>query len=180
MSTVDDAMQELWDELDAQAKLDGLDQDDDDELIGWVLRQVNHLKADIEAIQKQAAVRQRQLETKREAIMHQYGERMREIIDKKVAEVKGDKRSVDTEWGRIGIRKIPGRESVKIDDLDRAIGAATESCPQAIKMDISKSELHRYIQETGEEIDGVHVERSPDKEVIYADNLHVAEREIHQ
>jgi hypothetical protein len=180
MSTVDDAMKELWDELDAQAKLDGLEEDDDDELIGWVLRQVNHIEADIEAIKKQADVRQRQLKARREALMHQYGERVREIIDKKVAEAKGNKRSVDTEWGRIGIRTVPGRESVKVDDLDKAIAAATSTCPQAIQMGIYKSTLREYIDETGEEIDGVHLERSPDREIIYAGDLHIADREIGQ
>lgn len=178
MNTVDATMQELWDQLEAQAQVDGIDQDDDDELIGWVLRQINHLQADAEAIQRQAEARTQQLEAQRKAIMARFGERVREIIDKKVAEAKGGKRSVDTEWGRVGIRKVTGRESVKVDDLDKAIGAATESCPQAIKMDISKSTLHKHIQETGEEIDGVHIERSPDKEIIYAGDLHVAVREI--
>lgn len=140
---------------------------------GWVvdffLRAAGQLRAAEDVIDGQYKVLKRQIEARRKGLLWKWGPTFQAESRKRLATGK-KKKSFDTFFGRVGLRKSGGRETLIIDDEVQALEAAEFLCPDAIKRSLTKTPVLELIK-SGTPVPGAHVETTPEVETFYAGDI---------
>ena len=180
-ATVDKAMVELQDDLDAEAAVLAVDADrwaqlhageggDLSWLPEWYLKKLVEHEAARQAIKEHSAKLLAQVDARDNALKWKWGQKVEVQVNKDLQVQGGKKRSVQYATGRAGYRKVAGGEKVLVDDEDVAMKHAAKSCPAAIKVErrILPSELKKLLKDTGEVLPGTHIETTASEDRFYA------------
>lgn len=96
-----------------------------------------------------------------------WGEDFMVQVNHDIQEQAGKKKSKRYLHGTAGKRTIGGRETVIIDDEQKAIAAATLFCPEAVKTTLLATALKAYAAAAGESLAGTHIEKTEKVETFY-------------
>lgn len=166
--TVDETLLEVEAILDAEAKMEqdraGASDEDYSWLPDWMLSQQTAMDAQAKKAKEQYEVRLAQIKARREAMYRRWGDLCRKEIDRQLE--GSTRKSVDFSMGRAGYRTIPESQAVAIDDKETAAQDAMFKCPAAVRLDLSKTAIKKYLDQGGQ-IDGVHIETKPKHEVFF-------------
>lgn len=168
-TTVDTTLTELSDLLFADAELfrtqQQCDADDTSWLPSWFLGQLAALDAQDDALEQQFYRLRKQNHAKRRALWCRWGELFQARVHQDLRGSK--KKSVDYAYGRAGVRTVPARTVLVVDDEEAATAHALLYCPDAVKTTVKSTKLYEHIQATGEEIPGTHLEQTEAREQFY-------------
>jgi hypothetical protein len=168
-TTVDTTLTELSDLLFADAELFRTQQqcgaDDLSWLPSWFLGQLAALDAQDDALEQQFDRLRKQNHAKRRALWWRWGELFQARVHQDLQGSK--KKSVDYAYGRAGVRSVPARTKLVVDDLDAASSYAMLQCPDAVKVSVSPTKLYEHIQATGEIVPGTHLETTEATESFF-------------
>ena len=169
--TLAEELQILADKLDAdynaQKQLE--DRPIEDWLAEWYLGQQAQIDAMREQVKKQQEVIFRHLMTQENALKYRWGAQFQEIVDRKLSEQTGKKKSVDFLTGKAGYRVKPAKITIK----DRAEIKAwcEEHCLDALELVVQRTTpLKEHIESTGEVPPGV--EYTPKRDAFFPALLH--------
>jgi hypothetical protein len=167
MSEIDTALTELAAvlEADAAAFAKGHDADDMSWLPDWFMGQLAAMDAQDGALEQQFDRLRKQNAAKRRALWWRWGELFQARVHQDLRGSK--KKSVDYAYGRAGIRSVPARTVLVVDDPDAATAHAMLYCPDALKTTLRTAKLYEHIQATGEEIPGTHLEQTEAREQFF-------------
>ena len=141
----------------------------DEWLPEWFLGQQAQIDAMRETIKKQSELMHFHLAAQEKALKWKWGTRFQEIVDRKLSDQKGKKKSVDFLTGKAGYRV----KAAKITIIDRAEIKAwcEEHCLDALELVVQRTTpLKEYIESTGEVPPGV--EYTPKRDAFFPALLH--------
>ena len=179
---IDKAAREMEEELlvlvaDAELAESRGDPDDMSWLPQWYLRQLAEVEAARDIIKENSAALLRACDAREKALAWKWGHLVNVQVDKDLRGQGGKKKSVRYLTGVAGYRKVSGREKVIVEDETKALAAAAQSCPDAIKVarSLLVSEVLNHLHKTGEILPGTRVERSAAE-----DRFYVGKQVLHQ
>ncbi len=161
------ALQQVFEEVDAKAAMARAGETGMEWLPEWYTRYQGEVEDSLNRLEAGYLKAKTQLENEITALNFRWGRDLRVEIDKQFSEGDGKKKSIRNLFGKIGYRKVPGRISVVIDDMGRAVKQAEEICPQAIKKSLSKTVLKAAYEQDGLELDGTRIETSTEYQKFY-------------
>lgn len=141
----------------------------DEWLPSWYLGQQASIDALREQIKQQVEVMMRHLMTQEKALKWKWGAQFQVIVDQKLADQKGKKKSVDFLTGKAGYRTKPA----KITIIDRAAVKAwcEEHCLDALELIVQRTTpIKEHIESTGEVPPGI--EHTPKHDAFFPALLH--------
>ena len=168
MSEIDTAMAELGEVLEADAAVfaKGHDSDDLTWVPDWFLSQLAAIDAQDEALEQQFDVLRKQSAAKRRALWWRWGDAFQARVHQDMLGAK--KKSVDYAYGRAGIRTVPARTVLVVDDEDAAAAYANLMCPEAVKTTVTPTKLYEFMQNNGGELPpGCEIETTEARESFY-------------
>lgn len=136
----------------------------DERSASWVIQKINEARAHKKRVAEWAALETRRAERDEQFFWMRFGRDLEEWARKKIAELRGRRRSVDLPGGRIGLRKVG--PLLVVEDEQAVIAWASSSCPEAIAVTtrLSKAAINAHVEATGELPPiGVRVEPARDK-----------------
>ena len=135
----------------------------------WYLGQEAQIDAMEQKVREQSNVLLRHLDSQKKALKWKWGAQFQVIVDQKLAEQKGKKKSVDFLTGKAGYRVKPA----KITITDRAAIKAwcEEHCLDALELVVQRTTpIREHIESTGEVPPGV--EHTPKHDAFFPALLH--------
>lgn len=163
MSDIDTAMTELGDLLSADAELfrkqQGAADDDLSWLPDWFMGQIAAIDAQDKVLDEQFDRLRRQSAAKRRALWWRWGREFQARVHQDLQDTR--RKSVDYHYGRAGIRAVPARDKLVVDDPDAAAAYAMMQCPDAVKTTVTPTKLYEHMQAHGGELPpGCRVEKT--------------------
>jgi len=176
---IDVALEEIEALLSAEASIEKRIADVQDE--SWIpifyLKMLHNNNAKRAKLKEQCAIRLAQLDTELTSLARTWMVPCCREVEKQLKDQHGERKSIDTEYGKAGFRTVSKSQRIDILDEDKAVSILEYTCPDAVKKSIRKTELKKHLVATGEEIDGTKVVTTPARDIFFIGSQKFEEQE---